>query len=97
MRNSQADPRNDALPCTREMNSLLGVGPHVQSPGLPKAYRPSTAAPLSERRTFGDMSISTSPPFGGGNVIRAFDSRPVSCRVQSSVVSLPKEMRNVLR
>jgi hypothetical protein len=28
---------------------------------------------------------------------RAFDNRPVSCRVQPSVVSFPKEMRNVLR
>jgi len=27
----------------------------LQSPGLPKAHRPSTAAPLSERKAFGDV------------------------------------------
>ena len=53
----------------------------------------------SPARRAEDMAIcliSTSLSSGGGNVIRAFDSRPVSCRVQPSVVSLPKEMRNVL-
>src|SRR5262245_6627394 len=41
--------------------------------------------------------ISTSLSSGGGTGFRAFDNRPVSCRVQPSVVSTPKEMRYVLR
>jgi hypothetical protein len=41
--------------------------------------------------------LSLSLSSGCGTGFRAFDNRPVSCRVQPSVVSTPKEMRYVLR
>ena len=53
---------------------------------------------LVGQRTFGDVSnLHKLFRLIGAYETRAFDSRPVSCRVQPSVVSLPMEMRNVLR
>jgi hypothetical protein len=70
----------------------------LQSPGLPKAYRPRTADSLACRaEDFGDMRNLHKPFVRSQRWNRAFDNRPVSCRVQPSVVSLPQEMRNVLR
>ena len=50
----------------------------TQSPGLPKAFRPSTALrPLTGPKAFGEMSSPSRCPEPSS---RAFDNRPVSCR-----------------
>src|ERR1700745_1352748 len=77
---------------------IASVGPHCSRPAYPRHI----AQALQFARAPGGglwaiCLISTSLSFGRGIPIRAFDDRPVSCRVQPSVVSLPKEMRNVLR
>jgi hypothetical protein len=77
---------------------IANVGPHCSRPAYPRHI----AQALQFARAPGGgllaiCLITTSLSFGHGDLTRAFDSRPVSCRVQPSVVSLPKEMRNVLR
>jgi hypothetical protein len=77
---------------------IASVGPRCSRPVYPRHI----AQALQFARAPGGgllaiCPIPTSLPFGRGVLIRAFDDRPVSCRVQSSVVSLPMEMRNVLR
>src|SRR5262249_12057841 len=69
----------------------------LQSPGLPKAFRPSTALkPAHRAGDFGKCLISSEFPSDGGNRFRAFDSRRVSCHMQPSVVSLQRR-RDMLR
>jgi hypothetical protein len=85
----------------------LDIGPvarHIPGVGLNcsrPAYSRHIAQALQPRYPSGGLlaicPISTSLSSGGGIGTRAFDDRPVSCRVQPSVVSLPMEMRNVLR
>src|SRR5262249_32811508 len=65
-------------------------------PGLSKAYRPSTAAPLSSGGLLAVCLTPTSLSSGRGIGTRAIDSRPVSCRAQPSVVSLQRR-RDMLR
>lgn len=74
------------------------VGPRCSRP----AYRTHIAQELQTRsrvglRSLGNMRNLHKPFVRSRRWNRAFDNRPVSCRVQPGVVSLPKEMRNVLR
>src|SRR5262249_34732819 len=63
----------------------------LQSPGLSKAFCPSTALkPAHRARGFGKCPISPEFSSDSGSRFRAFDSRPVSCHVQPSVVSLQR-------
>ena len=48
---------------------------------------------LAGQGTFGEMCDLHKSSSGDGIGFWAFDDRPVSCSLQSSVVSLPKEMR----
>ena len=69
----------------------------LQSPGLPKALCPSTALKPAHRvGDFGKCLISPEFSSDSGNRFRAFDSRPVSCHMQPSVVSLLRR-RDMLR
>jgi hypothetical protein len=77
---------------------IARVGPHCSRPAYPRHI----AQALQFARASGGgllaiCLIPTSLSFGRGVSVRAFDDRPVSCRMQPSVVSLPMEMRNVLR
>src|SRR5262249_3634124 len=61
----------------------------LQSPGLFMPFRPSTALkPAHRAEDFGKCLISPEFSSDSGNRFRAFDSRPVSCHMQPSVVSL---------
>ena len=73
------------------------VGPHCSRPACPRHFAQALRlSPLIGLETFGKCLISPKFSSDGGNRFRAFDSRPVSCHMQPSVVSLQRR-RDMLR
>jgi hypothetical protein len=80
-RKSTSSIRRALLDFRFSVRHITIVGSHWQSPGLPKAFRPSTASARSPGRgLLAKCLISISLSSGDGTGFRAFDNRPVSCR-----------------
>jgi len=70
------------------------VGPHCSRPACPRHFAQALRlSPLIGLEAFGKCLISPKFSSDNGNKFRAFDSRPVSCHKQPSVVSLLMETR----
>jgi hypothetical protein len=73
------------------------VGPHCSRPAYPRHFaQVLRLSPAHRAGDFGKCLISPQFSSDSGNRFRAFDSRPVSCSMQPSVVSLQRR-RDMLR
>jgi hypothetical protein len=88
----------DSLTFVPAYTKSRSVGPLAVA-RLTQGISPKNCRLARARRAeeFGDMHDLHKPFVRFAALEPDFDNRPVSCRVQPSVVSLPKEMRNVLR
>ena len=88
---------SDALDIAHCRTNLLSVGLDRSRPAYPRHFAQALHfSPPAGRRTFGKMSVPKSFVWMR-HWIPGLRQPPVSCRVQPSVVSTPKEMRYVLR